>query len=95
MTCALRQRLVFGMWHATRQPTSLAHPMVARGEDDGHLAAAGVFQGVFCGLRSGRASAKMPFEFPIRSGRWRLAAATTKVHVFSSPSIYSVNLIRS
>jgi exodeoxyribonuclease V alpha subunit len=40
--------------------------MVARGEDDGHLAAAGVFQGAFCGLRSGRASAKMAFEFPIR-----------------------------
>jgi hypothetical protein len=40
--------------------------MVARGEDDGHLAATGVFQGAFCGLRSGRASAKMAFEFPIR-----------------------------
>jgi hypothetical protein len=39
--------------------------MVARGEDDGHLTAAGVFQGAFCGLRSGRASAKMPFETPI------------------------------
>jgi hypothetical protein len=69
MTCALRQRLVFGMWHATRQPTSLAHPMVARGEDDGHLAAAGVFQGAFCGLRSGRASAQMAFEFPRDSPR--------------------------
>lgn len=64
LPCALRQRLVSGMWHATRQPRLLAHPMVARGEDDGHLAAAGIFQGAFCGLRSGRASAKMAFEFP-------------------------------
>jgi hypothetical protein len=40
--------------------------MVARGEDHGHLAAAGVFQGAFCRWRSGRASAKMAFEFPIR-----------------------------
>jgi hypothetical protein len=43
--------------------------MVARGEDDGRLAAAGVFQGAFCGLRSGKASAKMAFETPIHRTR--------------------------
>jgi len=32
--CALRQRLISDARHATRPPTSLAHPMVARGEDD-------------------------------------------------------------
>jgi hypothetical protein len=39
--------------------------MVARGENERHIAAAGVSQGSFCGLRSGGASAKMPFEIPI------------------------------
>jgi hypothetical protein len=61
----LRQRLISGMRHATRQPTSLDHLMVARGENDRHIAAAGVSQGSFCGLRSGGAGAKMPFEIPI------------------------------
>ena len=63
----LAARLVdkIGMRHATRQPTSLDHLMVARGENERHIAAAGVSQGSFCGLRSGGAGAKMPFEIPI------------------------------
>jgi hypothetical protein len=55
--------------------------MVARGEDDGHLAAAGVFQGAFCGLRSGRASAKMAFEFPIRYMHYTLELSLYKFGV--------------
>jgi len=48
--CALRQRLISGMRHATRQPTSLNHLMVARGENERPIAAAGVSQGSFCGV---------------------------------------------
>jgi hypothetical protein len=59
--------------------------MVARGENERHIAA-GVSQGSFCGLRSGGAGAKMPFEIPILRQRVLVQAGLGAVKSGPSPA---------
>jgi hypothetical protein len=60
--CALR--LISGMRHATRQPTSLDHLMVARGENERHIAAAtGSPKGRFAGCAPEGAALKCRLKF--------------------------------
>ena len=68
---ALRQRLIPGGRHATRQPPSPAHPTAARVKTTRHIAAVGVSQGVPGGCAPAGPALKWRLNF-LSSWRQRL-----------------------